>query len=116
MGSMEFCLQDIIDKKLKQMKSLSNGIISEVKKQSKLKSWTSELKRLLEWRNEELKLNETAKKETKRREIDDKEEDFMDETPPKKFKLFPSKKAAKKRVPKDTSKASTVGSYQTGRS
>ena len=37
--------------------------------------------------------------------IEDSDEDFMDETPPKKFKLLPSKKAAKKRVSKDTSKA-----------
>ena len=54
-------------------------------------------------------LNETAKKpqkkEMKRKLIEDSDEDFMDETPPKKFKLLPSKKAAKKRVSKDTSKA-----------
>ena len=37
--------------------------------------------------------------------IEDSDEDFVDETPPKKFKLLPSKKAAKKRVSKDTSKA-----------
>ena len=41
----------------------------------------------------------------KRKLIEDSDEDFVDETPPKKFKLLPSKKAAKKRVSKDTSKA-----------
>ena len=35
--------------------------------------------------------------------IEDSDEDFVDETPPK--KLLPSKKAAKKRVSKYTSKA-----------
>ena len=30
--------------------------------------------------------------------LEDSDEDFVDETPPKKFKLLPSKKAAKKRV------------------
>ena len=83
--------------------------MSEVKKQSKVKSWTGMLKILLEWRNVVLELNETAKKpqkkEMKRELIEDSDEDFMDETPPKKFKLLPSKKAAKKRVSKDTSKA-----------
>ena len=82
--------------------------MSEVKKQSKVKSWTGMLKILLEWRNVVLELNETAKKpqkkEMKRELIEDSDEDFMDETPPKKFKLLPSKKAAKKRVSKDTSK------------
>ena len=91
------------------MKCLSNGIMSEVKKQSKVKSWTGMLKILLEWRNVVLELNETAKKpqkkEMKRKLIEDSDEDFVDETPPKKFKLLPSKKAAKKRVSKDTSKA-----------
>ena len=55
-----------------------------------------------------LELNETAKKPQKgmkRKLIEDSDEDFVDETPPKKFKLLPSKKAAKKRVSKDTSKA-----------
>ena len=50
-----------------------------------------------------LELNETAKKpqkEMKRKLIEDSDEDFVDETPPKKFKLLPSKKAAKKRVSK----------------
>ena len=83
--------------------------MSEVKKQSKVKSWTGMLKILLEWRNVVLELNETAKKpqkkEMKRKLIEDSDEDFVDETPPKKFKLLPSKKAAKKRVSKDTSKA-----------
>ena len=37
--------------------------------------------------------------------IEDSDEDFVDETPPKKFKLLPSKKATKKRGSKDTSKA-----------
>ena len=82
--------------------------MSEVKKQSKVKSWTGMLKILLEWRNVVLELNETAKKpqkkEMKRKLIEDSDEDFVDETPPKKFKLLPSKKAAKKRVSKDTSK------------
>ena len=76
--------------------------MSEVKKQSKVKSWTGMLKILLEWRNVVLELNETAKKpqkkEMKRKLIEDSDEDFVDETPPKKFKLLPSKKAAKKRV------------------
>ena len=40
------------------MKCLSNGIMSEVKKQSKVKSWTGMLKILLEWRNVVLELNE----------------------------------------------------------
>ena len=40
------------------MKCLSNGIMSEVKKQSKVKSWTGVLKILLEWRNVVLELNE----------------------------------------------------------
>ena len=45
------------------------------------------------------------KKEMKRKLIEDSDEDCLDETPPKKFKLLPSKKATKKRVSKDTSKA-----------
>ena len=77
--------------------------MSEVKKQSKVKSWTGMLKILLEWRNVVLELNETAKKpqkEMKRKLIEDSDEDFVDQTPPKKFNLLPSKKAAKKGCPK----------------
>ena len=40
------------------------------------------------------------KKEMKRKLIEDSDEDFVVETPPKKFKLLPSKKAAKKGCPK----------------
>ena len=50
-----------------------------------------------------LELNETAKKpqkEMKRKLIEDSDEDFVDQTPPKKFNLLPSKKAAKKGCPK----------------
>ena len=46
----ELCLQDIIDfKELKNMKSLSNGNISAIKKESKVKSWSGFMKILLEW-------------------------------------------------------------------
>ena len=44
------------------------------------------------------------KKEIKRKLIEDSDKDCVDETPPKKFELLPSRKAAKKRVSKDTSK------------
>ena len=41
----ELCLQDIIDfKELKNMKSLSNGNISAIKKESKVKSWSGFMK------------------------------------------------------------------------
>ena len=39
------------------------------------------------------------KKEMKRKLIEDSDKDFVDQTPPKKFNLLPSKKAAKKGCP-----------------
>ena len=77
--------------------------MSEVKKQSKVKSWTGMLKILLEWRNVVLELNETAKKpqkkEMKRKLIEDSDEDFVDET------AATQQESSQKRVSKDTSKA-----------
>ena len=113
MNTNEFCMQDIINfKQLRHMKSLSNGIISEVKKESKVKSWTSVLKILLEWRgvvteSEEpaQKTKENEKEKRKKRVVEDSEEDFVEKTPPKKFKLLERKRAVEKRQPKDTSKA-----------
>ena len=108
----EFCLQDLIDfKKLKQMKSLINGIISEIKKESKVKSWTSLLKIILEWRQVVMELTEMAKtpqevdKKGEKREVDDSEDKFVEATPLKKFKLYPNKKTVEKRQAKDTTKA-----------
>ena len=60
----ELCLQEIIDlKELKNMKSLSNGNISAIKKESKVKSWSGFMKILLEWRVIIMNVEETVPKE-----------------------------------------------------